>query len=131
MEASLPQSFGRVESGGNDRDIAGTAAEMATEKFAQVRLVGRRIVAQVPVERHENARRAEPALQGVMSTERVLQDGQTPRLRFEALDRAEPRSVGLSCQREARARQRAIDLNRAAPQTPCSQPTWVPVMPSS
>src|SRR5260370_24383465 len=71
-------------------------------------------MAQVPVERHEYARRTKPALQGVMSTERVLQDGQTPRLRFEALDRTELRSVGLNRQRQARARQRALDFDRAA-----------------
>ena len=48
-----------------------------------------------------------------------------------ALDRADRAAVGLDGEQQAGAHRVAVELNVQAPQTPCSQPTWVPVRPAS
>ena len=86
---------------------------MAAEIFAQLSLGGFGVVAQVDIERHQDAGGAEAALQGVMATERLLQHRQTALLRRQAFDRTQSATIGLHGQRQAGARWRTIDLDGA------------------
>jgi len=56
-------------------------------------------------------------------------DGAAPRRR-RAPRRRDLRTVCLHREQQARPHRGAIEQHRAGPQTPCSQPTWVPVRPS-
>src|ERR1035437_2795265 len=112
MGRGLPKSLGGVKRCGQDRYVTGTAAKMTAKKFAQLRLRGLRMRAQIGIERHQDAGGAEAALQRVMSAECLLQHGEMARFGRERLD---PPPI-------ARGR---------PPHTPCPQPTGVPVMPRS
>src|SRR5207244_5571072 len=70
--------------------------------------------AQIPVDRHENARRAEAALQRVIATEGLLQHRKPAGLGREPLDRVDACAIRLHREREAGARGRAVDLNGAS-----------------
>ena len=79
--------------------------------------------------RHQDPRRAEPALERVVPAERLLQRGERAALR-ERLDGVDPAAVGLDREHAAAAHGDAVEKRRVqAPQTPCSQPTCVPVSP--
>src|ERR1039458_2723204 len=79
MGRGLPKSLGGVKRCGEDRYVTGTAAKMTAKKFAQLRLRGLRMRAQIGIERHQDAGGAEAALQRVMSAECLLQHGETAR----------------------------------------------------
>src|SRR6266566_7917237 len=74
-----------IERRRDDRHIAGAAADVAAKEFAQRRFIRIDRAAQIPVERHQDAGRAEPALQRVMAAEGFLQHREPPGLRREAL----------------------------------------------
>ena len=57
----------------HDAGIAGTAADMAAQHLAQLLLGRLRIAREIVGERHQDAGRAEAALQGVIVLERLLQ----------------------------------------------------------
>src|SRR5450756_2994271 len=103
MGRGLPKSLGGVKRCGQDRYVAGTAAKMTAKKFAQLRLRGLRMRAQIGIERHQDAGGAEAALQRVMSAECLLQHGETARFGRERLDRADGRAIGLYGERKAGA----------------------------
>ena len=87
--------------------------------------------AQIGVERHQDAGGAEAALQRVMAAERMLQHREPARFGREAFDGAMRRASACTASiRQARAGAPSIWIVQA-PQTPCSQPTCVPVAPSS
>ena len=75
-------------------------------------------------------RRAEAALEGVLGPEGLLEGVEHAVVR-EPLDGLELGPVGLDGEEEARADGDAVHPGTVqAPQTPCSQPTCVPVSPS-
>src|SRR5579883_1106927 len=63
---ALPIGGARLEHGLDNRDIAGAAAQIARQNFADARRVAVRLLAQERVRGRDHARRAEPALQGAM-----------------------------------------------------------------
>src|SRR5262249_20795617 len=71
------------------------------------------MILEVSVERHQDAGRAEAALQGVVAAEGGLQDREPTRLRSEVLDGAKTCAFDLNGEGEARARRAAIDLDGA------------------
>src|SRR5437870_140833 len=86
---------------------------MSTQIFAQLQLRRIRMLPQVSVERHQDAGRAEAALQGVVAAETFLKDGEPTWLRRETLDGAKVSAVDLNGERQARSRRAAVDLDRA------------------
>ncbi len=78
------------------------------QRLAELRLGRVGVLAQVGVERHQEARGAEPALQRV-----VLVEGRLQRAGLEALDRAHVAPVGLDGERQAGAHRLAVELHRA------------------
>ena len=109
----FPQPLGGVERRRHDRHVAGAAAQMPAEIVAQLRLVGVGMVAQIKVERHQDAGGAKAALQRVVAAEGFLQDRQPARLRRQPFDGADTGAVGLHRQRQAGARRNPVDLDRA------------------
>src|SRR6185436_20269906 len=83
--SSIAQSLCGIERGRDDRHIAGAAADVATEKLAQVLLGRVGDLAKIPVERHQDAGGAEAALQRVMAAERFLQHREAAGFGREAL----------------------------------------------
>src|SRR3954466_5484321 len=96
----LPQLLRGIERRRDDRYITGAAAQVAAEKAADIRLVRRRMLAQGAIERHQDAGRAEPALQRVMAAECLLLPRQPAGLRLQSFDGAQPPPVGLHRQGE-------------------------------
>ena len=92
--------------------IAGAAAEDGGDTLADLRLGGGRVRPEKVERRHEHARRAEPTLETVVLTERLLERVELTVLR-EALDRQDLRAVGLDREHDAGPRGLAIDQNRA------------------
>src|SRR5258708_3381936 len=97
----------------HDGYVAGTAAEMARQHIADLRLAGVGLVAQQGIQRDQDSRRAEAALQAVMLAEAVLQRGQAARLGRDALDGADLGALDLHGEREAGAAGPAVDLDGA------------------
>ena len=92
--------------------VAGAAAQIARQAFADL-VVGRERIFLDQIGRgHQHARRAEAALQGVMLVERLLQRVQLP-MRAEALDRLDAAAVGLHREHQAGAHAVAVDQHRA------------------
>ena len=79
----------------------------------------------------DHARRAEPALERVALAERLLDRVERVAGAAEPFDRGHVGALGLHGEEQAGAHGLAVEQDRAAPQTPCSQPTWVPVRPRS
>ena len=112
----------------NDVGVAGAPAEMSGEGFANL-VVGRgRGVAQEGDHAHQDAGRAEAALQRVRLSERRLQGMERAvALGGEAFDcRHCAPSACTANIRQARTGSSSTSTVQA-PQTPCSQPTCVPV----
>ena len=63
-----------VESRADDGRVARASAQMTAQQVADIALIGRRMVAQEVIKRHEDSGRAKAALQRVMTFERGLQD---------------------------------------------------------
>src|SRR3984893_16679934 len=91
----LAQALRRVERRRHDRHVAGAAAQMPGEERADVGFTRVRVVAQIIVERHQDAGRAEAALQGVMPAEGLLQQRASPRLWRKTFDGAQGRALRL------------------------------------
>src|SRR5262245_31166495 len=133
-----PQPLGRVERRGDDILIAGATAKIAGNRDPHL-LFGRvRIVAQELDERRQDARRAAAALEAVVFMEGLLQGVQVVG-RGRAVVVAEwaltstvriswPSTCTASIRQELAERSSKRMVH--APQTPCSQPRWVPVRPS-
>ena len=62
-----------VESRADDGRVARASAQMTAQQVADIALIGRRMVAQEVIERHEDSSRAKAALQRVVTFERGLQ----------------------------------------------------------
>ena len=122
----------RVERRLHDVLVAGAAAEVAGERLADLGLRRRRVVAQVRGQRHQDAGRAEAALQRVARAEGLLQ-------RVQAGAVARPRPSTVSTRQPsawtAKTRQERVGSPSTstvhAPHAPCSQPRCVPVRPHS
>ena len=99
--------------------------------MSTISLAGRRAAALEQVgRRHEDAGRAEAALERVVTRGTPRWSGQSPSRRgprpFASRSRPPARRA---CRHERTATPSSWTVH--APQTPCSQPTWVPVRPSS
>src|SRR5215210_4883381 len=114
MRLWFSQSFGGVERRGDDGHITGAAAEMARQELAQLGLLHVRMMPQKIVERHQDSRGAKAALQRVVAPERLLQDGQTPRLGRQSLHGADAAAVYLHGKRQAGARHHTVDVDGAS-----------------
>src|SRR5438128_2571303 len=98
----------------HDAGVAGTAADVSAQHLAQL-LFGRfRVAREKIAERHENAGRAEAALQGVMVLKRLLQLVQLAVVAGERLHGLHVAALGLHRQRQTGAHRGAVDLHRAA-----------------
>src|SRR5262245_29680068 len=106
IAATFAQLLRGVERRGDDRHVAGTAAQMSAEELAHLRFGRRWFVAQITVERHQDAGSAEPALQRVAAPERILQHREAAGLRREAFDSAQYRAVCLHREHQASAARR-------------------------
>ena len=99
--------------GGEDALVAGAAAEVAGQRDADL-VVGRvRVVAQERGRRHDEAGRAEPALQAVVVAERRLDRRQRAVGAAEALDGGDLGAVGLHGEHQARAHGLAVEQHGA------------------
>ena len=92
--------------------VAGAAADVAGDRLADLRLVGAGSSRRNARRGHQDARRAEPALQGVVLAERLLQRVRSSPL-GEALDGRDLGAVGLDGEHQARADRPAVDDHRA------------------
>ena len=104
---------GDVGDGGEDAAVAGAAAEHPGHVLGQrvpvVGPAGEQVVA-----RHQHPGRAEPALQGVVVRERLLQRVLVARA-AEALHRRDLRALALHREQQAGPRRLAVDEDRAHP----------------
>src|SRR4051812_43832152 len=96
----------------DDPEIAGAAAEISGERLAELLPARVGVLAQVRLDRHEEARRAEAALQRMRLVERSLQWMQLALAR-EPLNRRQGATVRLHGEHEARAHGLAVELDRA------------------
>ena len=102
----------RPPDGHDDVVVAGAAAEVPFEPFAD-RLLARRVaVLDQRDRRHHHPRRAVAALERVVVVERLLH-GMQLAVRREALDRRDLRAVRLNAEHRARLRRGAVDEDRA------------------
>src|SRR3989454_574192 len=104
----LGNGFDRID----DRLVAGAAAVVAGEIFADALARRVRLVAQKRLRRHEDARRAETALQRVGEHEGALQLLDLARV-GQALDRVHLAAVGLRGEHETGAHDLAVDSHGA------------------
>src|ERR1700730_10058949 len=88
MALGLTQSFRGVECRRDDRHVAGAAAEVAAEKFADIALARIWRPREIMIERNKDAGGAQAALQGVMAAERLLQNREAIGRRRQTLKRA-------------------------------------------
>src|SRR3954469_225211 len=91
--------------------VTGAAAQVARERLSRLGFRTIRAGSEEGLERHEDARGAEAALQRVLLMERLLKRVQI--LVGEALDRADARPAGLDGKRQAGADRLAVELDRA------------------
>src|SRR5580704_2092695 len=92
--------------------IAGAAAKIGREHVDEVVVVDVRLAFQHSGDQHEEAGRAEAALQPMVLHEGALKDGELL-ARGQALDRADRLSGGLHREHQAGAHRRAVDQHRA------------------
>ena len=97
----------------HDRAVAGAAAQMAGQNLADLRLGCIRPIAQQRIERHQDARRAEAALQAVIVAESTPAAATDASGGAQALDGANVRAFDLHCKRNAGAGRRTVDLHGA------------------
>jgi hypothetical protein len=109
---SAPTAFRRTQDGLNDGVISRAAAVVAAEGLADGRRIGMGLQRQQLVRRQQHARRAEPALERVLRSERVLQIGDRAAL-GEALDRLHPAAVRLGGEHQTAAHRRAVHAHGA------------------
>ena len=125
-----PRSRAGVEDGGDDLAVAGAAAEHAAERVHDLGLGRARRARQQGGRRHQHAGRADAALGGAVAQEGGLQAR-------TAVGRPSPSTVVTRRPPRWRpaVRQAQTGLPSSstvqAPQSPASQPTLVPVRPSS
>ncbi len=103
---------GRGEHAVDDRLVARAATEVPRQRLAYLRLGRRRVLAEQRRHLHEEARRAEAALKGVLVTKRLLQRVHDL-ARGEALDRRDARAAGLHGEHETRAHRFAVEEHGA------------------
>src|SRR6476660_4651771 len=110
--------FARVELAGclldrlDDVHVAGAAAEVAADPFADLRLGGFRVPIEEPGGLHDHSRGAEAALQAVLVPERLL-EGMQRRAVDHALDRPDLGAVRLDREHGAGLRAAAVHVNGA------------------
>ena len=105
--------MGRGKDSLDDLAIARAAAEDATERRFDLRLRGARRLAEEIRRRHQETRRADPALRGAMGEEGLLQAGiEVGFRRLHGLDR---RPVRLRQRHQTGAVLRPVDQDRAGP----------------
>src|ERR1700730_5697263 len=114
MALGLTQSFRGVECRRDDRHVAGAAAEVAAEKFADIALARIWRPREIMIERNKDAGGAEAALQGVMAEECLLQNREAILRRRQTLDGANFATFDLRREREAGAREPSVDLDGAS-----------------
>src|SRR5262249_27151676 len=115
---------------GDDAGIAGAAAQVPAQDVADLGFGGVRIAGQVIGERHQNARRAEAALQSVMVANACCSGLSVPSgAASDSTVLTSRPSAWTASVRHERVAMPSISTVQA-PHTPCSQPTWVPVTPS-
>ena len=98
------------EHGLNDADITGAAAKVAGERRTDTRLIAVGLGGEQCVGGHQHARRAETALQSVMTAERSLQRRQRVAV-GKTFDRFDAGAVSLHSKHQAAARRLAVDNN--------------------
>ena len=104
---------GRLAHRREDALVAGAPAERSRQRDADL-VVGRvRVVAEERGHRHDEARRAEAALQAVAVAERRLHRGELAVGRGDSFDRRHLGAVGLDGEHETRAHRRAVEEHRA------------------
>src|SRR5829696_3515689 len=86
--------------------------QVARERLAELLVARLRVLAQERLHRHEESRRAEPALERVGLVERALERVQLA-VRGQPLDRPELPAVRLHREHQARAHGLAVELDRA------------------
>jgi hypothetical protein len=99
--------------GPEDPLIAGAAAEVAGEGFADLVVSGVRVLLEERFDRHHEAGRAEPALETVVLHERLLDRVQRAVGGGDALDGRDLRSVRLGGEDQAGPHGNAVDDDRA------------------
>src|SRR4029079_10907449 len=92
--------------------IAGTAAEVAGDAFANLLLARRRVVLKQVDRGHDHARRAVTTLRTVLFPKTLLHRMQLP-FRRKAFDRRDRRSIRLHGEDRARLRAPAVDHDGA------------------
>ena len=124
-----PHALRRRQRRIDDALVAGAAARDSRTSASRTSLsVGSGLLAQELGQRHQHARRAEAALQAVVVLERLLQRVQLAvRRRATRRWRLPRRRTAPASMRQARALVAVRRSTVHAPQTPCSQPTCVPV----
>src|SRR5262249_23224213 len=98
---SFTQALRRVQCSRDNRQVAGAAADMAAQKFAQLGFARFWLLTQIPVERHQDPGGAEAALQGVMTPECLLKNREAAGLRRKPFDGADRRAIRLHGERQA------------------------------
>ena len=103
---------GRVEDGGHDASIAGTAADVAGQHVAHFHFRWVWVAAQEVGGGHQDAGGAEAALHGVMPPESLLEDAKLA-LSDQTFNRADRRAVALDRELRAAAHGPSVDHHGA------------------
>src|SRR5260370_27185796 len=108
------QLLGCVLDGLDDVHVPGAAAQVAADRFADLRLAGALVAREQRVPRHQHARRAVAALQPVLLPETFLHGMQLGVL-LKAFDRGHLAALGLHREHRARLDRLAVEQHRARP----------------
>src|SRR5205807_1031219 len=111
--ASFPQLPSSIERRRDDLTITGAPTQMPGKEFPQLRFLRVWIATEIPIERHQDARGAKPALQGVVASKGLLQHRQLAWSWRKPFDSAQPCTIQLNGKGEASARRHAVDLDCA------------------
>ena len=110
---SAPQPFGGQRDRRHDVLVAGAAAKVSGERFADLRLVRLRRLVEKDLHGHQDAGRAIAALEAVTVAHRFLQRMQAVALRREPLDRRDRVTIGLRREHQAGTHRGAVEDHRA------------------
>ena len=95
--------------------VSGATAQVRGKRVADLCVGGARVVAQKGSQRHQKARRAEPALQTVSATKCGLKGIQLPRCSGEAFNGPQIVAVRLDREHDARPNRLAVEQDGARP----------------
>src|SRR5690606_36685065 len=116
VRARVRHTLGRIPDGDNNVDVAGAATDVSRDPFADLLVVGSRIVFEQLERAQDHAGRTEPALQTMTLGERLL-NRMEPTISADSFDRRDRRAVHLDGEGTARLNVASVQHDSAGPAT--------------